>query len=229
MYEPDWEKGLKILAREGVWEMGTVLDAESCEQFIRAYENPALFRSRVIMSRHQFGQGEYQYFGYPLPARIEGLRNAWYQRFQTVANDWSIKLSLEKQYPDSLADYRLQCRQAGQEKATPLLLKYGEGDYNCLHQDLYGAELFPIQVAICLSEPGDDFEGGEFVLTHQRPRMQSRVSVYSPRRGQAIAFAVNVRPEAGKRGFYQVKMRHGVSPLRRGQRFVLGVIFHDAA
>ncbi len=228
MFEPDWEKGLKILGKEGVWEMGAVLDAETCEMFVRTYEKPAFFRSRVIMSRHQFGQGEYKYFDYPLSAEIEMLRNAWYPRFQTVANDWSVKLGFEKHYPDSLPDYRLQCRNAGQEKATPLLLKYEAGDYNCLHQDLYGVEQFPIQVAICLSEPGDDFEGGEFVLTQQRPRMQSRVNVYSPKRGQAIAFAVNVRPEAGKRGFYQVKMRHGVSPVHRGRRFVLGLIFHDA-
>ena len=228
MYEPDWENGLKTLAVEGIWEMGTVLDPNICEALVGLYEKPDLFRSRVIMSRHQFGKGEYQYFDYPLPQVIEQLRRDWYTRFRRVANDWSARLGFEKHFPETLNDYHQQCRDAGQEKPTPLLLKYEEGDYNCLHQDLYGTELFPIQVAICLSEPGEDFDGGEFVLTQQRPRMQSRVSVFSPKKGQAIAFAVNVRPEAGKRGFYQVKMRHGVSPVRRGHRFVLGLIFHDA-
>jgi hypothetical protein len=175
------------------------------------------------MARHGFGRGEYQYFRYPLPELIQRLRESLYERVVAVARRWK-----DIDYPARHEQYRRQCEEAGQLRPTPLLLRYGPGDYNCLHQDLYGEMVFPIQVAILLSKPGEDFEGGEFVLTEQRPRMQSRVSVVPIRQGDGVAFAVNERPVQGTRGTYKVKMRHGVSEVRRGSRHTLGIIFHDA-
>jgi hypothetical protein len=181
------------------------------------------------MARHGFGRGEYRYFSYPLPRPVEKLRTALYPHLSTVANSWQERLNLKTRFPGTHADYIVRCHKAGQIRPTPLLLRYGPGDYNCLHQDLYGAEVFPLQVAILLSEPGRDFTGGEFVLTEQRPRQQSRVMVVPLSKGDGVVFAVNSRPAKGTRGDYQVKMRHGVSRLHTGRRHTLGIIFHDAA
>jgi uncharacterized protein len=180
------------------------------------------------MGRHGFGRGEYKYFSYPLPQLIAELRPKLYEQLQSVANRWNEAMGIDISYPKSHAAFLKRCHDAGQAKPTPLLLQYGEGDYNCLHQDLYGEHVFPLQVAILLSEPGRDFEGGEFVLTEQRPRMQSRAEVVPLRQGDGVAFAVHHRPVAGTRGTYRVNLRHGVSRIRSGRRHTLGVIFHDA-
>jgi hypothetical protein len=187
------------------------------------------FRSRVVMSRHGFGRGEYKYFSYPLPSIVGALREAFYPRLRGIANRWNETMGLEPRFPESHGEFIARCHEAGQARPTPLLLQYGAGDYNCLHQDLYGVHVFPLQVAFLLSEPGEDFDGGEFVLTEQRPRMQSRVEVVPLRKGDAVVFAVNQRPVRGSRGFYRVAMRHGVSRIRRGHRHTLGVILHDAS
>ena len=192
------------------------------------YPDDSLFRSRVVMSRHGFGRGEYQYFDYPLPEIISEVRTAIYPRLAPIANRWNTLMGLEVRYPETHSEFLMRCHDAGQLRPTPLLLQYGEGDYNCLHQDLYGEHVFPIQVTILLSEPGTDFTGGEFILTEQRPRMQSRPEVVPLRQGDAVAFAVHHRPVQGKRGSYRVNMRHGVSRLRSGHRHTLGIIFHDA-
>ena len=180
------------------------------------------------MARHGFGRGEYRYFAYPLPQAVGELRAALYRHLRTVANRWNEMMGLEPRFPEDHEEFLGRCHAAGQVRPTPLLLQYGEGDYNCLHQDLYGEHVFPLQVAILLSEPGSDFTGGEFVLTEQRPRMQSRPEVVSLTRGDAVIFAVHHRPVHGTRGFYRVSMRHGVSRIRTGRRHTLGVIFHDA-
>jgi hypothetical protein len=186
------------------------------------------FRSRVVMLRHGFGRGEYKYFRYPLPEILQGLRSSLYERLAPVADLWNQQMGIEVRYPARHADFIERCHKAGQLRPTPLLLQYGAGDYNCLHQDLYGEHVFPIQVAFLLSEPGRDFTGGEFVLTEQRPRMQTRPEVVPLRQGDAVAFAVHRRPVQGTRGSYRVNLRHGVSRLRSGQRHTVGVIFHDA-
>ena len=193
------------------------------------YDEGDRFRSRVVMARHGFGRGEYQYFAYPLPDLVAGLRGAFYARLAPVANRWNEAMGIAARYPADHAAFLQRCHAAGQTRPTPLLLRYGSGDYNCLHQDLYGEHVFPLQVAVLLSEPGEAFEGGEFVLTEQRPRMQSRAHVVPLRRGDAVAFAVHHRPARGSRGVYRTVLRHGVSALRSGRRHTLGVIFHDAA
>jgi uncharacterized protein len=193
------------------------------------YAEPARFRSRIVMQRHSFGQGEYQYFAYPLPEIVERLRHAAYPRLAPIANHWRQTLGRTGSFPDDLDAYLAQCHAAGQNRPTPLLLKYGPNDYNRLHQDLYGPLNFPMQMAILLSRPGQDFHGGEFVLTEQRPRAQSRVEVVPLSQGDAVVFAVNQRPVQGTHGPYRVSMRHGVSRVRAGERYTLGIIFHDAA
>jgi hypothetical protein len=193
------------------------------------YPEDHLFRSLVVMARHGFGSGEYRYFAYPLPPDIAALREAFYERLAPLANAWNERLGLDQRYPASHAEYLARCHAASQTRPTPLLLKYGEGDYNCLHQDLYGEHVFPLQVALLLSEPGEDFQGGEFVITEQRPRMQTRAEVLNLRQGDAALFAVSHRPVQGTRGTYRVNLRHGVSRLRGGERYTLGIIFHDAA
>ena len=187
------------------------------------------FRNRVIMGRHGFGRGEYKYFSYPLPDMIQQLRAELYEKLYSLANHWNESMEIETRFPDEHDAFIRRCHEAGQQRPTPLLLQYGTGDYNCLHQDLYGEHVFPIQVAFLLSEPGRDFTGGEFVLTEQRPRMQSRPEVVPLRQGDAVAFAVHHRPNKGSRGFYRVSLRHGVSRIRSGQRHVMGIIFHDAS
>ncbi len=193
------------------------------------YSDDSRFRSRVIMSRHGFGRGEYKYFTYPLPPIVAGLRTALYTRLAPVANEWSRRLGEELRYPQSLEEFLERCHAAGQVKPTPLLLQYGLDDYNCLHQDLYGEWVFPLQLTVLLSQPDRDFSGGEFVLTEQRPRMQSRAEVVPLAQGDGVLFAVHHRPVHGTRGEYRVKLRHGVSRVRSGRRHTLGIIFHDAS
>jgi len=206
-----------------------LLDPAACAAIAAGYDAPDQFRSQVLMARHGFGRGEYRYYRYPLPDPVAGLRTALYPRLAPIANRWHERLGLSARFPSGHADFLARCHAASQTRPTPLLLRYGPGDYNCLHQDLYGEHVFPLQVAILLSRLGEDFTGGEFVLTEQRPRMQSRVEVVPLAQGDAVVFAVNHRPVAGSRGDYRVAMRHGVSTLRSGRRHTLGIIFHDAA
>lgn len=229
MNRVDWRALQGELDADGVARVPALLDAASCETLRRLYADTGRFRSRVIMQRHHYGRGEYRYFDDPLPDVVQALREAAYPPLAMIANAWAVALGESHRYPPTHADYLERCRAAGQTRPTPLLLRYGAGDYNCLHQDLYGEQVFPLQIVILLSEPGRDFEGGEFVLVEQRPRMQSRVRVVRLQQGDAAVFAVNRRPVAGARGAYRVAMRHGVSRIESGERFALGVIFHDAA
>lgn len=206
-----------------------LLAADDCSAISGLYSADSGFRSRVVMARHGFGRGEYRYFDYPLPQRIQQLRSAFYAALVPLANTWHERMGLATRFPAEHREFIERCHQAGQRRPTPLLLQYGTGDYNCLHQDVYGEQLFPLQLAVLLSEPGEDFDGGEFVITEQRPRMQSRAQVVPLRRGDAVIFAVNSRPQRGSRGDYRVQLRHGVSMLRRGRRHTLGIIFHDAS
>jgi len=224
----DWQQIGKNLDEQGSALLQGVLSARECESLAALYPRESIFRSRVVMARHGFGRGEYKYFSYPLPNLIQGLRTALYRRLAPVANRWNSAMGIEVRYPEDHQEFVRRCHDAGQVRPTPLLLQYGEGDFNCLHQDLYGEHVFPIQVAILLSEPQRDFTGGEFVLTEQRPRMQSRPEVVPLRQGDAVAFAVHHRPVRGTRGTYRVNLRHGVSRLRSGQRHTVGIIFHDA-
>lgn len=224
----DWAWVAGQLDRYGCAVIKGMLDPETCGGLVADYENDALFRSRVVMARHGFGQGEYKYFDYPLPPNIAGLRSALYPPLAGIANRWNREMGIERQFPDEHDAFLAQCHAGGQTRATPLLLKYGAGDYNCLHQDVYGDCVFPLQVAILLSDPREDFTGGEFVLTEQRPRMQSRAEVVGLGQGDAVVFPVLQRPVKGTRGTYRVNMRHGVSRLRSGARYTLGLIFHDA-
>jgi hypothetical protein len=224
----DWDRIGTDLDSRGCAMAEGLLQAAECEQLAALYSDDRNFRSRVIMDRYGFGRGEYQYFSYPLPVVVEELRAGLYPRLAPIANLWNIAMGIDVRYPLQHAAFLDRCHAAGQLRPTPLMLQYGPDDYNCLHQDLYGEHVFPLQVAILLSEPGEDFIGGEFVLTEQRPRMQSRVEVVPLRRGDAVIFAVHHRPVQGTRGVYRVNMRHGVSRVRVGHRQTLGVIFHDA-
>lgn len=216
------------LGTQGWARLPRLLDAGACRTISAMYDDEHRFRSRVVMARHNFGRGEYRYFDYPLPPAIAALREALYPPLAVIANQWCTRLGRAPDYPAALQDYLVRCHAAGQTRPTPLLLRYGAGDWNCLHRDRYGEEVFPLQVAVLLSRPGEDFDGGEFVLTEQRPRMQSRVGVVPLLQGDAVVFAVDERPVRGQRGDYRVHLRHGVSVVRRGQRHVLGLIFHDA-
>lgn len=224
----DWNALATELDSQGSAVLDALLTPEECQAIAALYPEEAHFRSHVVMARHGFGRGEYRYFRYPLPALLGGLRSALYPRLARVANDWNQRMGIGQRYPETHAAFLKLCHAAGQTRPTPLLLQYGPGDYNCLHQDLYGELAFPLQVAILLSEPGRDFTGGEFVLTEQRPRMQSRAEVVPLRQGDAVAFAVHNRPVQGTKGSYRVNLRHGVSRLRSGRRHTLGIIFHDA-
>lgn len=221
------EIGAELDAR-GCAVIGPVLTRSECETLAMGYDADMAFRSRVVMSRHGFGQGEYKYYAYPLPALVAALRTAIYPPLAEIANRWEIMLGRTVHFPPDHATYLGSCHAAGQTQPTPLILRYGPGDYNCLHQDLYGELHFPLQAAFLLSQPGQDFTGGEFVLTEQRPRMQSRAEVVPLRQGEGVIFAVNQRPVSGTRGIYRVAMRHGVSLVRSGHRHTMGLIFHDA-
>ena len=225
----DWPAIMADLDDQGWAVLPKLVAVAECQEIAGLYAAGGRFRGRVVMARHGFGQGEYQYFAYPLPEPVEGLRGALYPRLAPIANRWNETMGIDVRFPSEHSAFLERCHAAGQTRPTPLLLQYGPGDYNCLHQDLYGEHVFPLQVAILLSEPGKDFEGGEFVLTEQRPRMQSRPSVVPLRRGDAVVFAVNQRPVRGSRGFYRTVLRHGVSRIRAGHRHTVGIIFHDAA
>jgi hypothetical protein len=224
----DWTQAGLDLDAQGCAVLPGLLSPQECRAIAASYPDDSRFRSRVVMGRHGFGRGEYKYFSYPLPELIAELRPALYARLHGVANSWNEAMGIDVRYPEQHAGFLKRCHAAGQTRPTPLLLQYGAGDYNCLHQDLYGEHVFPLQVAILLSEPGRDFTGGEFVLTEQRPRMQSRPEVVPLRQGDAVAFAVHFRPVQGTRGSYRVNLRHGVSRIRSGQRHTVGIIFHDA-
>ena len=224
----DWMEVEHQLDQDGCAIIRSLLSAEDCSEVSALYPQSSPFRSRVIMARHGFGRGEYQYFSYPLPQLVAGLRSSLYSRLVPIANRWHAHMNLPGRFPEAHEAFIERCHAAGQVRPTPLLLQYGPQDYNCLHQDVYGEQVFPLQVAILLSAPEEDFTGGEFVLTEQRPRMQSRPQVISLTRGDALIFAVNQRPVQGVRGYYRVTMRHGVSRLHSGKRHTLGIIFHDA-
>jgi uncharacterized protein len=223
-----WEALEQQLDQAGCAVLPGLLAPDDCDEMVPLYAHDGPFRSRIVMARHGFGRGEYKYFAYPLPALVAALREAVYPRLAPIANRWHQALGLKADFPRRHADFIRRCHEQGQSRPTPLMLRYGEGDYNCLHQDLYGAQVFPLQLAVLLSEPAADFDGGEFVMTEQRPRMQSRPEVVPLAKGDAVVFAVHTRPVQGARGIYRVNHRHGVSRLRRGQRYTLGVIFHDA-
>ena len=225
----DWEAVARELDEQGCATAHGLLSPAECAALAALYDDDARFRSRVVMARHGFGLGEYRYFAYPLPGPVQQLREALYPHLAATANRWSERLGIDTRYPGAHADYLARCHAAGQARPTPLLLRYRAGDYNCLHQDLYGEHVFPLQAAVLLDEPGRDFEGGEFVITEQRPRRQSRAEVLPLRQGSLAVFAVHHRPVAGTRGNYRVNLRHGVSRLRSGERRTLGIIFHDAA
>jgi uncharacterized protein len=224
----DWTRLGEELDAHGCAVLRCLLSENECAALAASYADDALFRSRIVMARHGFGRGEYKYFAEPLPELVAALRAALYPPLAAIANRWNAALGLDVRYPAEHAAFLARCHAAGQTKPTPLLLQYGEGDYNCLHQDLYGEHVFPLQVAFLLSEPGRDFTGGEFVLTEQRPRMQSRAEVVPLGRGDGVVFPVHHRPVEGSRGAYRVNLRHGVSRIRSGRRHTLGVIFHDA-
>jgi hypothetical protein len=225
----DWQRVAQDLDAGGSAVIARLLTRAECETLAVLYPVAGLFRSRVAMARHGFGRGEYQYFSYPLPEIVAGLRASVYPHLAPVANRWNAAMGVSARYPARHAEYLSRCHGAGQRRPTPLMLKYGTGDYNCLHQDLYGELVFPLQLTVLLSEPGRDFTGGEFVVTEQRPRMQSRAEVVPLAQGDAVVFAVDHRPVEGARGVYRVKLRHGVSRVRSGSRYTLGIIFHDAA
>jgi hypothetical protein len=225
----DWSTVSADLEKQGWAILNRLLAPSVCAEVADLYDRDQAFRSRVTMARHGFGRGEYKYFSYPLPPLIAALRAAIYPRLAPLANAWNARMSIDVRFPDQHADFLARCHEAGQRLPTPLLLKYGAGDYNCLHQDLYGEHIFPLQVAILLSEPDKDFTGGEFVLTEQRPRMQTRASIAPLRQGDALIFAVRQRPVRGAKGDYRVNQRHGVSTLLSGRRFTVGLIFHDAS
>jgi hypothetical protein len=224
----DWARAIEELEVAGNAVLERLLSPNECRELAGLYSTDTGFRSRVVMARHGFGRGEYKYFDYPLPPTIVELRTVLYRRLAPLANRWNSAMGIAVRYPGEHAEFIARCHSAGQRKPTPLLLQYEAGDYNCLHQDVYGEQVFPLQVAILLSRPGEDFTGGEFVMTEQRPRMQSRAEVIPLRQGDAVIFTVRQRPVQGTRGTYRVNLRHGVSRIRSGRRHTLGIIFHDA-
>jgi hypothetical protein len=223
----DWQRITADLDTHGCAIINNVLSRIECAELSKSYPIEKLFRSRVVMNRHGFGSGEYKYFAYPLPELVAELRAVLYPPLAEIANRWNAAMGMDVRYPPDLSAFLERCHQAGQTKPTPLMLQYMEGDYNCLHQDLYGEHVFPLQATFLLSDAGRDFTGGEFVLTEQRPRMQSRAEISPLGLGDGVIFPVNHRPVKGSRGVYRVKMRHGVSRVRSGQRYTLGIIFHD--
>ena len=225
----DWVTLSAELDAQGAAAVDALLTPAECRDLVALYRDEAAFRSRVVMARHGYGRGEYKYFAYPLPRAVSALRTAIYPHLVPTANRWNEAMGLDVRYPDEHAAFIERCHAAGQTQPTPLLLEYGAGDFNCLHQDLYGEHAFPLQIAVLLSEPGRDFTGGEFVMTEQRPRMQSRPMVVPLGRGDAVLFAVHRRPVQGARGTHRVNLRHGVSRVRSGSRHTMGIIFHDAS
>jgi len=226
--EFDWERILVSIDQSGYAVLESLLLPQECALLAARYEEQSAFRSKIVMARHGFGQGEYKYFAYPLPDLVADLRRALYPRLHGLANRWNERMGVAVRYPEKHDAFLNRCHRAGQVRPTPLLLQYREGDFNCLHQDLYGEHVFPLQTAILLSRPQRDFAGGEFILSEQRPRMQSRVTVVPLKQGSGVIFAVNNRPVQGQRGSYRVKLRHGVSQVRFGLRHTLGIIFHDS-
>lgn len=224
----DWQRVSQDLDAQGSAIVAALVSPEECSELAALYPRDELFRSHIVMGRHGFGRGEYKYFRYPLPHLIQEFRAAVYPRLVPIANRWNEAMKIGVQFPENHSEFLERCHRSGQIRPTPLLLRYGAEDYNCLHQDLYGQHVFPLQLAILLSEPGRDFTGGEFVMTEQRPRMQSRAIVVPLRQGDGVVFAVRERPVQGTRGVYRVNLRHGVSRVRSGRRHTLGVIFHDA-
>lgn len=228
-HEIDWRQARSHLDERGFALVPGVLTKKTCEEIAAYYADEQRFRSRIDMSRYAFGRGEYKYFNYPLPEVVQQLRSSIYPQLAPLANQWAERLGSETpRYPETLSDFIEQCHGAGQKRPTPLLLKYGAGDFNCLHQDLYGDVVFPFQVTFFLSQRVKDFTGGEFVLAEQRPRRQSRVEALVPEQGDAVVFAVHHRPVRGARGYYRANLRHGVSTVHSGHRYTLGIIFHDA-
>jgi len=224
----DWQRIARDLDQQGNAVMEQLLSPMECRTIAGLYPKDEVFRSRVVMERHGFGRGEYKYFSYPLPDILRELRTAAYSHLVPIANHWNEAMGIDVRYPEKHADFVERCHHAGQARPTPLLLQYGVGDYNCLHQDLYGEHVFPLQLAILLSVAGTDFTGGEFIMTEQRPRMQSRPMFVPLRQGDAVVFAVHYRPVRGMRGAYRVNLRHGVSAIRSGRRYTVGIIFHEA-
>jgi uncharacterized protein len=224
----DWSRVGGDLDMCGHARLPGLLTQTECAEVVAFYKNERAFRSRIVMARHNFGRGEYKYFAYPLPPLVQAIRASAYPHLAAIANGWSERMKIAAAFPHQHEAFLQQCHAAGQSRPTPLLLRYEAGDYNCLHQDIYGHHVFPLQMAVLLSQPNSDFSGGEFVLTEQRPRMQSRVEVVPLTRGDAVVFAVRERPVQGSRGSYRVSMRHGVSRIRSGERYTLGIIFHDA-
>lgn len=224
----NWDHTVTSLDACGFAVVEHLLDAAACREIAAMYSDDQRFRSHVVMARHGFGRGEYKYFAYPLPDRLASLRESLYPGLAVIANRWNETMGIAVRFPEDLGAFLKRCHAAGQTRPTPLLLQYGSGDFNCLHQDLYGEHVFPLQIAILLSEPGNDFTGGEFVITEQRPRMQSRASVVPLGQGDAVVLAVHHRPVRGSKGVYRVNMRHGVSTVRAGHRHTAGIIFHDA-
>lgn len=224
----DWTAAAEALDANGWAVLPRLLPPDACTALAERYDSPEQFRSHIVMARHGFGRGEYRYFAYPLPGPVQELRTQLYPPLAGIANRWHERMGVARRFPAQHAEWLAECHAAGQTRPTPLLLRYGPGDYNCLHQDIYGDHVFPLQAAVLLSEPGRDFAGGEFVLTEQRPRMQSRAAVVPLGQGDAVVFAVHQRPVRGSRGDYRVTMRHGVSAVHLGERHTLGIIFHDA-
>ena len=224
----DWDRAARALDAAGNAMLEGLLSPDECRSLASMYSADDIFRSRIVMARHGFGRGEYKYFSYPLPELVAALRTALYPHLAPIANRWNEALGIDVRYPEQHADFIARCHEAGQRKPTPLLLQYQADDFNCLHQDVYGEHVFPLQVAILLSQPGRDFTGGEFVMTEQRPRMQSRAEVVPLSQGDAVVFTVRNRPVQGTRGVYRVNLRHGVSRIRSGHRHTVGIIFHDA-
>ena len=225
---PDWTAYRQTLSETGYALLPPLLSAADCNQLAEQFDEPDLFRKTILMQKHGYGHGEYKYFTYPLPPVVEALRHTLYEQLSPVANDWNEKLSLAQRYPNDLDAWLKTCHNVGQILPTPLMLKYKTGDWNALHQDMYGELYFPFQAVLFLNQPGQDFIGGEFVLLEQRPRMQSRAIVLQPEQGQILLFTTKFRPEKGTRGYYRIGMRHGVSEVKSGQRMTLGLIFHDA-
>jgi uncharacterized protein len=224
-----WDGIAEDMHSKGYASASQVLTGLECDELIRQYNNGSLYRKTITMERYGYGLGEYKYFNYPLPGLIQQLREGMYPRLAPVANAWMQALNIDKHFPETLNELLIQCHEQGQHRPTPLILQYGRAGYNALHQDLYGEVYFPMQVVVCLNEPGEDYEGGEFVLMEQRPRAQSKAIVLNPRKGDMLLFTTNFRPVKGSKGYYRVNMKHGVSELIAGNRHTLGIIFHDAA